>query len=508
VTAAELAQLAELRSGVDDRTLAILERRRRAGVVRRRGWLVRRALVGADLLGLIIAFLVAELLFGHQAINGDAVDRTSEAVLFALTLPLWVVAAKLYGLYDRDEERTHHSTVDDFTGVFHLVTVGAWLVFAGARLAHIATPDIVKIGAFWFAAIGGISALRAAARAGCRRHVSYLQNTVILGAGEVGQLIARKVLQHPEYGVNLVGFVDADPRKRRADLEHVAHLGSPDQLARLVAVLDIERVIFAFSRESDEEQLAMIRSLRDTGVQIDVVPRLFEVVSPNVDVHAVEGLPLVGLRPARLSRSSMALKRLIDVAGAALLLALASPLFAFIGWRIKRDSPGPIFFRQARLGLNQRSFMMLKFRTMKVGAPDEDHRAYIEATMSRNAVAGANGVFKLEREDVVTPAGRWLRRSSLDELPQLLNVLRGEMSLVGPRPCLAYEAERFAEHHFERFHVPAGITGLWQVTARAHSSFGEALDLDVAYARGWSLGLDLKLLLLTPVQLLRPRGTR
>jgi len=505
---ARLDRLADLRSVVDARTLELLERRSRAAGVWRRGWLVRRALVGADLLGLSIAFLVAELSLRQPSLQDNAADGESQVLLFVLTLPLWVVVAKLHGLYERDEERTHHTTVDDFTRVFHVVTVGAWIVFAGPRLLGIADLDLFKISVFWGVAIVAIPALRAGARACCQRHLSYLQNTIIVGEGEVGQLIARKLLQHPEYGVNLVGFVDVNARKRRSDLDHVPHLGAPGRLADLVSLLDVERVIVAFTRGGYGEQLTTIRSLNDRGVQIDVVPRLWEIVTPNADLHTVEGLPLVGLRPVKLSRSSRLLKRAIDLAVAGLMLAAAAPFFVYVAWRIKRDSPGPVFFRQTRIGLNSHEFTMLKFRTMKVGTADDEHRAYIRATMDRNAGPEAGGVFKLQRRDAVTRVGRWLRGTSLDELPQLINVLRGEMSLVGPRPCLPYEVEGFEEHHFERFHVPAGITGLWQVTARAHSTFAEALEMDVAYARGWSLALDLKLLLLTPVQLLRQRATR
>src|SRR5205823_5916506 len=134
--------------------------------------------------------------------------------------------------------------------------------------------------------------------------------------------------------------------------------------------------------------------------------------------------------------------------------------------------PGPVFFRQERLGMGMKEFPALKFRTMKVDTDDAPHRAYIAQTMSSSAAPTGNGLYKLDRSDAITPFGRWLRKTSLDELPQLINVLRGQMSLVGPRPCMPYETEAFEPHHFERFLVPAGLTGLWQVTARAHSTFG------------------------------------
>jgi lipopolysaccharide/colanic/teichoic acid biosynthesis glycosyltransferase len=174
---------------------------------------------------------------------------------------------------------------------------------------------------------------------------------------------------------------------------------------------------------------------------------------------------------------------------------------------IRRDSPGGVFFRQTRLGMDLRQFTLLKFRTMREGTDEAPHREYVRQIAHRDALPGPNNLYKLERHDSVTKIGRWLRKTSVDELPQLFNVLRGDMSLVGPRPVIPYELELFAPQHYERFLVPAGLTGLWQVEARAHSTFREALDLDVAYARGWSLGLDVRLLLRTPLLMLRRKET-
>jgi exopolysaccharide biosynthesis polyprenyl glycosylphosphotransferase len=450
------------------------------------------------------AFVIAELaLPGHP---NDRIQPVVEIGLFALTLPFFVVTAKLQGLNDHDEERTDHTTADDLVGVFYLVTTGTWLFFATMYLFNLASPSVERLTLFWAVSIVLVALLRGSARALCRRSVSYVQNTIIVGAGEVGMLLDRKIRQHPEYGLRVVGFVD-DFGEQREDPDGVELLGGPEDLESFVHLLDVDRVIFAFSRQPDWSILDVARHLRHLDVQIDVVPRLFDLISPNAEIHSLEALPLVGLPPARPSRSSLGLKRAVDIVGASLGLLLTAPLFAYIAVRIRRDSPGPVFFRQTRLGMNMKDFEALKFRTMVVDADNSTHREFIRASMDRTMTTGNGGLFKLERSNEITRFGRWLRKTSLDELPQLLNVLRGDMSLVGPRPCIPYEVESFEPHHFDRFLVPAGITGLWQVTARAHSTFGEALDMDVAYARGWSLGLDLRLLLLTPYRVLAG-GTR
>jgi exopolysaccharide biosynthesis polyprenyl glycosylphosphotransferase len=484
---------------VDDRTLELVERQRRARRPVGRGWLVRRLLLAGDLLGLSLGFLLAAL-----ASEGELSAAWVHFAIFLVSLPAWVVAAKVFGLYDEDVARADHSTLDDLGRVFVLVTLGA---FGLAVVTGYSTHNTREVLLFWVFGIAFVAAGRATARVVSRRTLAYVQNAVILGAGDIGQLVGRKLLQHPEYGINLVGFIDSEPKRRQANLGHLTLLGDPEELPAIVQLLNIERVIIAFSRDDPRETLRITRLLRRFDVQIDIVPRLFEIVGPNAEVHALETMPMLRLPPVSLSRSSRLLKRATDVVCAALLLIMSAPLFAVITWKIKRASAGPVFFRQRRLGMNQQEFTLLKFRTMRTDAPDGPHREYIKATMNGDGELASNGLFKLDRTDDVTPIGQWLRKTSLDELPQLINVLRGEMSLVGPRPCLPYEVEHFAPHHFERFLVPAGMTGLWQVAARAHSNFGEALEMDVLYARSWSLGLDLRLLLQTPRQLLRSVAT-
>jgi exopolysaccharide biosynthesis polyprenyl glycosylphosphotransferase len=503
--ATEGALAANLPAGIDQRTLELLARRSGSGV-KRRGALVRRGLIIADVTGLAAAFVLTELWFGSSG-AADSLSIGNEYVVFLATLPLWLVFAKLYRLYDHDEERADHTTLEDLVGVFHLVTVAAFLLVLASWLTGIAYPNLDKLAGFWASAIAFITVSRAGARFVCRRSPIYVQNTVVLGAGDVGQLVARKLRLHREYGINVVGLVDSSPRALRADLDGVPVLGGPEALPQLVKAVGIDRVVIAFSGEEHERTIELMRELRDLDVQIDVVPRLFEGLGPHVKLYSVEGMPMLGLPTVKRFPFSRQIKRLVDIAGAVAGLALSAPVFAYAAWRIWRESPGPVLFRQTRLGQDMREFTVLKFRTMVCDVDDAPHREYIKRTMTSDAAAGANGLYKLDRDDAVTPFGRALRKTSLDELPQLINVLRGEMSLVGPRPCLDWETKLFQPHHFERFRVPAGLTGIWQVSARAHATFGEALDMDVDYARGWSLGLDLWLILRTPLHVLRRGGT-
>ena len=451
--------VAELEATLDERTREILERRRATRALHRRGWLVRRALAAADMIGLTLAFVLALWLFGSDAAlaAGDRLDRQLEALLFLLTLPGWILVAKLYGLYDRDEERTDHSTADDFGGVFHMITVGAWLLFAGASLTGLVHPQLDKILGFWAFAVLLVCTMRVCARAYCRRQVEYLQNTVIVGAGDVGQLIAKKYLQHPEYGINLVGFVDSEPRARREDLGHLTLLGGSERLCELIERFDVERVVIAFSNERHEETLDLIRQLKEYDVQVDIVPRLYEVVGPGVGLHTVEGIPMLGLAPPRLSRSSRLIKRSMDLALTIPGLIVISPLLLAIAVAIKLDSRGPVFFRQTRMGADG-EFRIWKFRTMVVDAEARKHEfAHLNKHL---APLGDPRMFKIDHDPRVTRAGKILRRFSLDELPQLFNVARDDMSLVGPRPLILDEDLEVKDWARRRLDLKPGITGV------------------------------------------------
>ena len=478
---------------VTERTRDII-RKRRFGRGRRRGWLIKRALAAADITGLLCAFALTEVVFGPDVPKAsDSVGPSVETIAFLCTLPLWLLLARGYGLYGRDEARTDHSTVDDVIGIFNMVTVGAWSFFALAWLTGAAHPAVPKLLLFWAAAIVFVTLARSIARGFCRRTDSYVQNTVIVGAGDVGQQVARKLLQHSEYGVNLAGFVDEHPRARQDGLDELSVLGSVSELPDLVRKLDIERVIIAFSLERHSETLATIRELNGLDVQVDVVPRLFEVLGPQTTIHGAEGIPLLGLPAAHLAWSSLMLKRAMDIALSAAGIVLLAPLFAIIAIAIKIDTRGPVFFQQVRMGRGDMPFKIRKFRTM---VEDADERKDEVAHLNKHA-AGDDRMFKVPDDPRTTRVGRFLRKYSLDELPQLVNVLRGDMSLVGPRPLIPDEHRHVDGWAARRLDLKPGMTGLWQVLGRDDIPFGEMVSLDYRYVTTWSLWQDIRLLLRT-----------
>jgi exopolysaccharide biosynthesis polyprenyl glycosylphosphotransferase len=465
---------------------------------RHRGWLVRRLLLLADIVGLVAAFAIAETLAGPSPASRpyDSVDPFYESLLFVVTLPVWVVIAKLYRLYDRDEERTDHSTADDIVGVFHLVTIGIWLFVAAAWVSGLARPTFPKLLTFWILAIALVGLSRAAARALAHRHGSFVQRAIIVGGGRTGRQIATKLRRHPEYGIEPVGFVDSCDTGCTAKAgEQLPLLGCPEDVPSLVEELDVDRVIVAFSQNSYRRTLNLIRALKDYWVHVDVVPRLHELIGPGVDIHSVEGMPLVGLTPFRLSRSSKFVKRAADFVISAVATIFLAPVFVLVALAIKLDSPGPVFFRQLRAGVAGESFRIFKFRTM---TPDADERKAEVAHLNKHARNGGDPrMFKIEDDPRVTPIGRFLRRYMLDELPQLLNVLRGEMSLVGPRPLILDEDRHVDGWARKRLDLKPGMTGLWQVLGRSEIPFDEMVKLDYVYVTSWSLWNDVRLLLRT-----------
>ena len=383
------------------------------------------------------------------------------------------------------------------------MTLGlCFFLFAGWASGS-ATPSAPKLFAFSLLAIALVPVARATVRTYARHSRMYVQNAVIVGAGEVGQLVARKLDKHPEYGIHVVGYVDSDPRESAYGDSDFPVLGDIVDLPGLVEAHDVERVFVAFSRETHEEMLDALRLLRRSHVQVDIVPRLFEVIGPRMQLHAVAGLPLLGSPPMRLSRSSRLAKRVLDLVLSIAGLVLAGPLMVLIALLIKLDSPGPVFFRQLRMGSEEKPFRIFKFRTMRCDAEElKDSLRHLNVHLEDDP-----RMFKVIDDPRVTPVGRFLRRYALDELPQLLNVVRGEMSLVGPRPLILEEDDHVREWARTRSRLKPGITGMWQVLGASDIPFDEMTRLDYIYVTNWSMWGDVMLLARTLPALARARRT-
>jgi exopolysaccharide biosynthesis polyprenyl glycosylphosphotransferase len=472
-----------------------------APIEKPRGWLMRRLLLAVDVVGLTTAFVLA-LVIAPATTGVDRVEIGSEIALFVLSLPFWVVLARLHSLYDRDEERSDHSTVDDIFGVFQVVTIGTWSFLAVTHLAGLPHPTVQRLVVFWLTAVMLVPLLRAAVRVLARRHPAYVQNVIIVGSDQVARLLESKIRQHPEYRLSVAGFVDRNGGASCNGAGKLELIGSTEHLPDLVRAHRAHRVVIAFSGDSHEQTLEVIRGLQDTNVQIDIVPRMFEVLGTNAQLHTIEGMPLVGLPTPRLSDSSKFLKRSLDLVGAIAGLLLLAPVFAVAAVCIKLDSRGPVFFRQVRMGAGERAFRVFKFRTM-VNDADALKREVAHLNMHVN---DDPRMFKVSNDPRVTRVGAFLRRSRIDELPQLLNVIRGEMSLVGPRPLILDEDQYVERWARRRLQLKPGMTGLWQVLGASDIPFDEMTKLDYLYVTNWSLREDLRLILLTLPALARARA--
>ena len=314
---------------------------------------------------------------------------------------------------------------------------------------------------------------------------------LIVGAGNLGRRIASHLEKHPELGRSVCGFLD-DRTPVRPQV-----IGSTRDLARLARAEFVDEIILAAPQDR-EMALRVLRTARQLRLDVKVAPDLLGC-EPSHRTEQIGGVPLISLHEEKLPVAGLWAKRALDVMGAGLGLITVTPLLAFFACLIRLDSPGPVFYIALRAGRKGRPFRCYKLRTMIHGADDQK-----EQLRTRNQRQGP--FFKIADDPRITRIGRFLRRYSLDELPQLWNVLTGEMSLVGPRPHPMDDFSAYSIEHLPRLDVVPGMTGLWQVTARRDPSFQNGVDLDIEYIHGWSLGADLKILLKTVLVVLKGSG--
>ncbi|MEZ5099297.1 MAG: sugar transferase [Thermoleophilia bacterium] len=452
-----------------------------------------------DAAALAVSTMVAVLI--SEAIGREGSASAIDFVWWALaTVVLVILAATFQDLYERDRRHVAVSTLDEVHDFFTALTFVGFVELTLGRLPGL--DDVFEVGhvpvlLFWALGLVCLPAARGAFRHLGVPLLNNPQPTIIVGAGHVGQTIALKILKHRSFNTRLVGFLDDHPQPLDPELNGLAVLGGEDDLVEVIRRTNATRVILAFSRRSHEGVVERIRESGLKDIHLSIVPRYFELMSANVGLTDVEGIPLIDLPAAGLSRFARFTKRAFDLALTLPGFLVVLPVFVAIAIAIKLDTRGPVFFRQPRMGRGHRVFHIIKFRTMVVGA--EQMR---DELLDENESTGP--LFKIKQDPRVTRVGRVLRKLSLDELPQLINVLRGEMSLVGPRPFVVHEDEKIEGWARRRLDLTPGITGVWQVMGRNDIGFEEMIKLDYLYVTNWSLWWDIKLVLRTlPIILLR-----
>ena len=457
----------------------------------RRDYMLRRVLLLSDLGEIVAALSVA------FAIGG--VDRGLVDLLWlAPFLPVWAVLFGLYGLYGRDLKRINQGALDDLPYLFHAMLVGTLLMWVFYRLITPVHPLVMEeVAVFAIVAGGLILAMRFVVRK-ITANALGPERVLLVGEAPVTGALVRKMRAHPEYALEPAGLIAREHDfGRETPLPVVGTLEELD-LEGATKLHRIERVIVAQEDVPDALMLQILQECGELHVKVSVLPRGVETMGPSMEVDDIEGVTVLGLNPLVLPRSSRMIKRGVDMVGSGVGLLLLSPMMALIALAIKIDSQGAVFFRQPRMGRKGRVFSVVKFRTMVSNA-----EALAEDLMS--ASEDPNWL-KLDRDPRVTRVGRFLRLYSLDELPQLWNVLRGKMSLVGPRPLSLLDHGQIENWARVRLDLAPGVTGLWQVLGRTNIPFDEMVKLDYVYVTNWSPWTDLKLLAYTIPAVMQRRG--
>jgi exopolysaccharide biosynthesis polyprenyl glycosylphosphotransferase len=440
------------------------------------------------------------------------------AAFYAAPIPRWGGAGWLAALFPAltlgmlrlrqdPDERLHPSAVDTGAHVLGATSLSAMLMIAAGSIFGGAHPVGLAVRLWLFAAVYLTVArtVLASIHAQAVRNQELATPTLILGAGVIGEHLVKRLTSDRSYGLRPVGFLDSDPMPKDGytSAATVPVLGGPNDLSEAIRQTGARRVILAFSSEPDHVLVEKVRECEQLGIEVSLVPRMFEAINERAILDHVGGLPLISLRPTNPRGWQFAIKHALDRSIAFVALLALAPLMALIALAVRLETPGPALFRQRRVGRDGRIFDVLKFRTMREPDPGQ------ASTFVPPPGCAPGGV---EGEDRTTRLGRWLRTTSFDEVPQLINVLRGEMSIVGPRPERPQFAARFGqevERYDDRHRVKSGITGWAQVNGlRGQTSIADRVEWDNYYIRNWSLTLDCKIMMLTAAEILRFRNSQ
>jgi exopolysaccharide biosynthesis polyprenyl glycosylphosphotransferase len=453
----------------------------------RRDALFRRMLLVADTVAIVGAFVLTVVL------SSRSLQLTWAGIL---GVPILLIGAKLFGLYDRDETLLRKTTLDEAPKLFQAATLCALVAWLMGGLIVSGELDRHEALFLWLTLAILLMLARTVARAIALR-IAPVERCLFIGDQTSANAIRSKLTEHGGVRAKMVAHLNLDKAAPwSTDSFSQSRLSEVRDLAQ---TLDVHRAIVAPRSADAGEMLDLVRTLKAVGVRVSVLPRLLEVVGSSVEFDDLHGVTVMGVRRFDLTRSSSAIKRAFDLLGASIGLLAISPLLIFVAIAIKLDSRGPVFFRQLRVGRHGKRFRMFKFRTMVLDAD-----AMKDSLRDRNEAQ--EGLFKIADDPRITRVGRILRKSALDELPQLLNIFTGEMSLVGPRPLVVEEDERIEGWHRRRLELMPGMTGPWQILGPARVPLREMMAIDYLYVANWSLWTDIKIMLRTVPHVIGRRG--
>jgi exopolysaccharide biosynthesis polyprenyl glycosylphosphotransferase len=450
-------------------------------VAHRRDRVYRRVLAVADIVAATLAIMLTVSVLGS--------DQVRPAAL--LWIPIVVITSKLMGLYDRDELLLRKTTLDESPVLFQLATLYTLVTVLLQSVLIDGELSSIQIAALWGSFLSLTLMARSIARETARRVVPA-ERCLLVGGGPGADHVACKLEQGDVGKTELVGRLPLEH-----DGEHL-DMRSLTQIEEAIQAHDVHRIVLAPRMADTDAMLDVIRLVKSLGVKVSILPRMFEVIGSSVEFDDLRGVTVLGVRRFGLTKSSSAVKRTFDVLGAGAGVLAVAPIFLGAALAIRLESPGQILFRQMRVGRDGKRFQMLKFRTMVDGAD-----AMKAELQDRNE---SEGLFKIADDPRITRVGRLLRRTALDELPQLINVLRGDMSLVGPRPLVPDEDHKIEGFHRRRLHLTPGMTGHWQILGSAKIPLHDMVKIDYLYVANWSFWSDVKILLRTVPYMLRRDG--
>jgi exopolysaccharide biosynthesis polyprenyl glycosylphosphotransferase len=419
---------------------------------------------------------------------------------FALivTVPL-IAIYRFEGLYIRARGR---SFLDEIYTLINGATTGALLLMA---FTFFARPLVYSRAVYVYSAILIVALL------GCERLIirtiiskqrkqgKGVDRVLIVGAGEVGRALMRNIVAQPDLGYQIIGFVDDHYERGHTDIGRFKALGGTDNLPQLLREHSVDEVILTLPWSARKKIMNIMELCQRQSIAIKIVPDLFQLSLSRVAIDDVGGVPLIAVREIKIGMWDAVLKRAIDLVLGILVLVIIAPILLIVGIAVRIDSPGPAIFAQQRVGRGGKPFTVYKFRTMRVGAETE-----VDKLRALNEADGP--LFKIKNDPRNTRLGRLLRRTSIDELPQFFNVVRGDMSIVGPRPAIPAEVDHYQQWHKRRLEVMPGLTGLWQVSGRSELTFDEMVMLDIYYIENWTPWMDIWIMLKTVPTILFARG--